>query len=137
MITHANPRGSQTRLARNKRQLIGSLRVTFITVGDCELEFLQDLTVGEEADEARHDAAGNTRGDRSAIARYIAARGQGLHHIAFKTPDIDSTLQTLAGAGHRMIDLKGRPGSRRARIGFIHPSALGGVLAHFVEREEI
>ena len=37
-------------------------------------------------------------------------------------------------AGFRMIDMKGRPGSRRARIGFVHPSALGGVLAHFVDR---
>jgi catechol 2,3-dioxygenase-like lactoylglutathione lyase family enzyme len=117
--------------------LVGSMRVTFITVGDCELEFIQDLTTDVTADEARHDAAGNTRGDRSAIARYIASRGAGLHHIAFKTPDIAGALARLDAAGHRMIDLKGRPGSRRAQIGFIHPTALGGVLGHFVEREEI
>ncbi len=118
-------------------QLIGSMRVTFITVGDCEFEFIEDLTTNVAADEARHDAAGNTRGDRSAIARYIASRGAGLHHIAFKTPDIAGALGKLDAAGHRMIDLKGRPGSRRAQIGFIHPTALGGVLGHFVEREEI
>ncbi len=118
-------------------QLVGSMRVTFITVGDCELEFIQDLTTDVTADAARHDTAGNTRGDRSAIARYIASRGAGLHHIAFKTPDIAGALARLDSAGHRMIDLKGRPGSRRAQIGFIHPTALGGVLGHFVEREEI
>lgn len=118
-------------------RLAGSMRVTFITAGDCELEFLQDLTTGVTADAARHDAAGNTRGDRSAIARYVASRGAGLHHIAFKTPDIAAALASLGAAGHRMIDREGRPGSRRARIGFVHPSALGGVLAHFVEREPV
>ena len=118
-------------------RLVGSMRVTFITVGDCELEFLQDLTTAVSADAARHDAAGDTRADRSAIARHIAARGAGLHHLALKTPDIDATLGRLAKAGYRLIDTSGRPGSRRARIGFLHPAALGGVLLHFVEREEL
>jgi hypothetical protein len=49
-------------------------------------------------------------------------------------PDIDAALRRLAAAGLRMIDPTGRPGSRRARIGFAHPSALGGVLLHLVER---
>lgn len=118
-------------------RLVGSMRVTFITVGDCELEFLQDLTVDVSADAARHDAAGDTRADRSAIARHITVRGAGLHHLALKTPDIDATLGRLGKAGYRLIDAKGRPGSRRARIGFLHPAALGGVLLHFVERKEL
>ncbi len=118
-------------------QLIGSMRVTFITVGDTEFEFIQDLTTNVQADEARHDAAGTTRGDRSAIARYISARGQGLHHIAFKTPDVKESLAKIKAAGHRTIDTVGRPGSRRALIGFMHPTMIGGVLMHFVQREEI
>ncbi len=118
-------------------RLVGSMRVTFITVGDCELEFLQDLTTDVSADAARHNAAGDTRADRSAIARHIATRGAGLHHLALKTPDIDATLARLGKAGYRLIDTVGRPGSRRARIGFLHPAALGGVLVHFVEREEL
>ncbi|MEM7250518.1 MAG: VOC family protein [Pseudomonadota bacterium] len=117
-------------------QLRGSLRVTFITTGDCELEFLQDLTAEVQADQARHDAAGNTRGDRSAIARYVERTGGGLHHLAFKTENIDAVLREL-GQRHRIIDAVGRPGSRRARIGFVHPGATGGVLVHFVEREEV
>lgn len=118
-------------------RLRGSLRVTFITVGDCELEFLQDLTVGEQAEQALHDSAGTTLGDRSAIARFIARRGQGLHHIALKTPDIDRVLGKLRESGYRLIDTTGRPGSRRARIGFVHPASVGGVLVHFVQREEV
>ncbi len=118
-------------------RLVGSMRVTFITVGDTEFEFIQDLTGHVEADAARHDSAGNTRGDRSAIARYIASRGTGLHHIAFKTPDVAGSLAKLKAAGHRTIDTVGRPGSRRALIGFMHPTMIGGVLMHFVEREEV
>ena len=117
--------------------LRGSLRVTFITLGDCELEFLQDVSGTVVTDAARHDRPGNTRGDRSAIARFVGRHGQGLHHLALKTDDIDSLLRHLIEAGCRVIDRVGRPGSRRARIGFVHPSATGGVLLHFVEREEI
>lgn len=118
---------------------VGGLRVTFLTIGDCELELLQPFDpVPENADHAgpARNRPGNTRGDRGAIGRYIDRRGPGLHHIALKTPDIDALLEKLAGRGLRMIDTRGRPGSRRALIGFLHPAALGGLLLHFVERDE-
>lgn len=113
--------------------IVGGLRVAFITTGDCELEFLQNFDPTQDG-HVQHGSAGNTRQDQGAIARYVAARGPGLHHIAFKTPDIDATLARLSEAGVKVIDRKGRPGSRRARIGFVHPDAMGGVLIHFVER---
>ena len=119
---------------------VGGLRVSFLTVGDCELELLQPFDprrAGRRTEGPERGAPGNTRGDKGAIARYIERRGPGLHHLALKTPDIDATLSRLAGAGHRMIDLVGRPGSRRARIGFVHPASLGGLLLHFVERDDL
>ena len=119
---------------------IGGLRVSFLTVGDCELELLQPFDprrVNQRSEGPERGAPGNTRGDKGAIARYIERRGPGLHHLALKTPDIDATLARLSGAGHRMIDGVGRPGSRRARIGFIHPASLGGLLLHFVERDDL
>lgn len=118
---------------------VGGLRVCFLSIGDCELELLQPFDpVPEHADDAgpSHNRPGNTRGDRGAIGRYIERRGPGLHHIALKTPDINGLLPKLADAGLRMIDTRGRPGSRRALIGFIHPAALGGLLVHFVQRDE-
>ena len=111
----------------------GGLRVAFVTVGDCELEFLANFDP-RQAGEVAHGSAGTTRQDQGAIARFVASRGPGLHHLAFKTPEIDAVLARLDRAGVRMIDRAGRPGSRRARIGFVHPAALGGVLIHFVER---
>lgn len=112
---------------------VGGLRVAFITTGDCELEFLQNFNPGQSG-EVAHGTAGNTRQDQGAIARFVASRGAGLHHIAVKSADIDRTLAHLHAAGLPMIDRKGRPGSRRARIGFCHPHAMGGVLIHVVER---
>lgn len=111
----------------------GGLRVAFITAGDCELELLQNFDPDQEG-VVSHGSSGNTRQDQGAISRFIASRGAGLHHIAFKTPDIDRTLAHLHEAGLPLIDRKGRPGSRRARIGFCHPDAMGGVLIHAVER---
>ena len=115
---------------------VGGLRVSFLTTGDCELEFLQNFDPSHGV-EMRHGAAGTTKQDQGAIAGYVAKYGAGLHHIALKTPDIDATLARLGAKGRRLIDTKGRPGSRRALIGFVHPAALGGVLMHFVEREEL
>jgi catechol 2,3-dioxygenase-like lactoylglutathione lyase family enzyme len=114
---------------------VGGLRVTFITVGDCELEFLANFDP-RRGGEVHHGQAGNTRQDQGAITRFVASRGRGLHHVAVKSPDIDKLLGSMAAAGLPMIDSKGRPGARRALIGFPHPKALGGVLMHVVQRAD-
>lgn len=116
-------------------QPVAGVVSAFVTIGDFELEFLAGLDPGQLG-EVDHGRSGTTRQDHGAIARFVASRGGGLHHIAFKTADIDAMLARCAEAGLRIIDRKGRPGGRASRIGFIHPSSLGGVLAHFVERTE-
>ena len=113
---------------------VGGLRVTFISVGECELEFLANFDP-RQGGHVEHGRAGTTRQDQGAIARYVATRGRGLHHFAVKTRDADALLAGMAAAGLPMIDTKARPGSRRALIGFPHPRALGGVLMHVVQRE--
>ncbi len=112
----------------------GGLRILFATLGDTDLEFLQEMDP-DHGREVMAGRPGTTKQDQGAIGRFVAKRGPGLHHVALKTPDIDRTLARLADRGRRMIDPVGRPGSRRARIGFVHPAALGGVLLHFVERQ--
>jgi methylmalonyl-CoA/ethylmalonyl-CoA epimerase len=121
-------------------EAVGGLRVNFITVGDCELKFLPEFdsqAMSESRDLELGRAPGTTQGDQGAIGRFIARQGAGLHHLAIKTPDINGALAKLQEAGVRTIDNVGRPGSRRAQIGFIHPSATGGILIHFVEREPL
>ena len=114
-------------------QPVGGLRVTFTTVGDCELEFLANFDP-RQSGHVDHGRAGTTRQDQGAIARYVASRGRGLHHFALKARNANALLSGMAAAGLPMIDVKGRPGSRRALIGFPHPRALGGVLMHVVQR---
>lgn len=113
---------------------VGGLRVYFISVGDCELEFLANFDPRQGAQIA-HGHAGSTRQDQGAITRFVQSRGRGLHHIALKVRDIDATLAGMAQAGLQMIDARGRPGSRRALIGFPHPKATGGILMHLVQRD--
>ena len=116
-------------------QPVAGVVSAFVTVGDFELEFLSGLASGQLG-EVDHGRSGTTRQDHGAIARFVASRGPGLHHLAFKVADIDAMLARCAAAGLRPIDRVGRPGGRASRIGFLHPSSLGGVLAHFVERCE-
>jgi hypothetical protein len=114
---------------------VGGLRVAFITVGDCELEFLQNVDA-RQGGRVAHGRPGSTQQDQGAIGRYIAARGPGLHHVALKVTDINAALASLQRAGHSLIDTAGRPGSRRALIGFMHPKSLHGMLMHLVQRED-
>lgn len=115
-------------------EILGGLRGLFISVGDCELEIMQDYDSALAPRARLGEAAGNTKGDQSAIARFVARRGPGLAHLAFATPDIDETLADLDAQGWRLIDKTGRPGGRGSRIGFVHPGSFGGgLLIHFVE----
>lgn len=116
-----------------KPRIAGGLRVAFITAGDCELEFLQNFDANKDG-VVNHGNAGTTQQDQGAITRYIASYGAGLHHVALKVPDINGILSSLNSQGVQTIDQVGRPGSRRALIGFVHPRSLGGMLFHFVQR---
>ena len=116
-------------------EFIGGLRVSFITVGDLDLEFLQNVDP-HSMGIVDYGRSGSTRQDQGAISRYIESRGPGLHHTGFKVKDINGLLSRLHKSGLTMIDLEGRPGGRRSQIGFIHPASLGGWLVHLVQRDE-
>lgn len=115
---------------------VGGLRVSFFSVGDCELEVLQDFDPATAAGQAS-EVEGSTRRDQSAITRFVRTRGPGAHHVALKVGEVGATLRRLEAAGVELIDRVGRPGSRRARIAFLHPASTRGVLFHLVEREAL
>ncbi|MFT5173021.1 MAG: hypothetical protein ACI8W7_001189 [Gammaproteobacteria bacterium] len=118
-------------------EILGGLRDVFITIGDCELEFLMDYDPSMRPTQQLGEEKGNTKGDQSAIAKFVERRGPGLAHVAFATRDIDALLPKLADDGWRMIDLLGRPGGRGSKIGFVHPSNFGGgLLIHFVQPQD-
>jgi len=67
------------------------------------------------------------------VGRFIAARGEGMHHIALAVADIDAALAHLKAEGSRLIDEEPRVGGRGARIAFVHPQAFAGTLVELVE----
>jgi methylmalonyl-CoA/ethylmalonyl-CoA epimerase len=69
----------------------------------------------------------------SPIAKFIAKRGPGIHHICFAVDDLDATLERCRAAGIRLIDQAPRIGAEGKRIAFLHPSATSGALVELTE----
>lgn len=67
------------------------------------------------------------------IARYLAKRGEGVHHVAYAVSDLRASLNELEAAGIRLIDAAPRIGAHGWRIAFVHPESCAGVLTELVE----
>jgi methylmalonyl-CoA/ethylmalonyl-CoA epimerase len=67
------------------------------------------------------------------IAKFIARRGEGIHHIAYAVGDIHTTLRELASGGVRLIDSEPRRGAEGVSIAFIHPGSACGVLTEITD----
>ena len=68
------------------------------------------------------------------LDRFLAQRGDALHHVAFAVSDIGAALERLAAAEIELIDRAARPGAGGHLVAFLHPRALGGTLVELVER---
>jgi methylmalonyl-CoA epimerase len=86
------------------------VRAHFVPVGQAALELLEPTS------------------PESAIAKYTAKRGPGLHHITLRVDDIAAALAQLKARGVRLVDEQPRPGAEGALVAFIHPSSAHGVL---------
>ena len=71
--------------------------------------------------------------DDSSIAKFIAKRGEGLHHICLRVPDLGSAVQRLRTDGVRLVSNEIKTGAGGHRYIFIHPQSAGGVLVELVE----
>ena len=91
------------------------LEVAFLDTGNTKVELLA------------------SRRDDSAIGRFLAKKGPGIHHLCFKTADIRRTMKELADAGLRLIDAEPREGAEGHLVAFLHPKSTSGVL---IELEE-
>jgi methylmalonyl-CoA/ethylmalonyl-CoA epimerase len=69
----------------------------------------------------------------SAVGKFLERSGPGLHHVAYATEDIESSLEQVRSAGLRLIDEEPRTGIRNSRVAFLHPKSTGGVLTELVE----
>ncbi|HEY4916194.1 MAG TPA: methylmalonyl-CoA epimerase [Solirubrobacteraceae bacterium] len=104
------------------------------------LEFAHREVVEEQGVEAVLLDAGENHvellaplGPDTPVGRFLAAKGPGLHHVAYQVTDIDATLQALKNAGLQLIDQEPRTGIRESRVAFLHPRSTGGVLTEIVQ----
>src|SRR6266699_2576359 len=91
------------------------VRVVMIPVGETRLELLEATA------------------DDSVIAKFIAKRGEGLHHISLRVPDLSVAVAKLKAEGVRLISEEIKTGAGGHRYVFVHPSSAGGVLLELVE----
>jgi len=91
------------------------VEAVLLDVGEGHVELLQPL------------------GPDTAVGKFLARRGPGLHHVAYRVPDIERALRTLSDAGLRLIDERPRVGIRGSQVAFVHPSGTGGVLTEIVQ----
>src|SRR6476660_9614195 len=69
----------------------------------------------------------------SPIAKFIARKGPGIHHICFAVPDLDAALERCRAKGVRLIDESPRVGAEGKRIAFLHPASTSGILIELTE----
>jgi methylmalonyl-CoA/ethylmalonyl-CoA epimerase len=71
--------------------------------------------------------------DDSPVAKYLAAKGEGLHHVGYRVADCAAALQSVKDHGGRVIDEAPRPGSRGTTVAFVHPKTSFGTLIELVQ----
>jgi len=97
------------------------------TIGDQGVEAVL-LDVGES-----HVELLAPLGPETTVGRFVAKRGDGLHHVAYAVDDIEEALAGLVEAGIELIDATPRRGIRDSRVAFLRPRSTGGVLTEIVE----
>jgi methylmalonyl-CoA epimerase len=101
------------------REDVASSKVTvgFIPVGETRIELVQPAAAD------------------SPVAKFLETRGPGMQHICFEVDDVAAALKRLDTAGVKLIDKVPHPGAHGTMVGFIHPSATGGVLVELSEQK--
>ena len=94
------------------------VRLVMVPVGDTRLELLEPLS------------------DDSVIGKFISKRGEGLHHVSLRVPDLSVAVARLTQDGVRLVSDEIKVGAGGHRYVFVHPSSAGGVLLELVESSQ-
>jgi len=92
-------------------------RVTFVPVGETRLELLEATS------------------EDSPLTKFLANRGEGIHHICFEVDDIEATIEALKRAGFQLSGDAPRPGAHDTKVAFLHPKSAFGVLIELNQKE--
>jgi methylmalonyl-CoA epimerase len=91
------------------------VRLVMVPVGESRLELLEATS------------------EDSTIAKFIAKRGEGLHHVCLRVPDLPAAVARLKKDGVRLVSEEIKTGAGGHKYVFVHPSSTGGVLLELVE----
>jgi methylmalonyl-CoA epimerase len=91
------------------------VRLVMVAVGESRLELLEPTS------------------ESSTIAKFIAKRGEGLHHVCLRVPDLPEAVKTLKKEGVRLVSEEIKTGAGGHQYVFVHPSSTGGVLLELVQ----
>lgn len=134
MINKVNHIGIAVRSIEDTRKIYESmgLEVENIEVVESQKVKVAMLPVGKEV---RIELLEPTSDD-SPIAKFIEKKGEGIHHLAFGTDDIQTILSQMEEKGFRLIDKTPRPGAHDTLIGFLHPKSTNGVLIEMCQEKK-
>ena len=76
-------------------------------------------------------------GPDTPVGRFLARRGEGIHHVGYRVDDLSDVLERLRQEGATLIDEAPRPGSRGTVVAFVHPKSVGGVLVELVQERPL
>jgi len=91
---------------------------TFVPVGGVNIELIQSTT------------------PEGVISKFIAKRGEGIHHIAYEVRDVAAALEELKAQGVKLVDDTPRAGAHGKQVAFLHPKSVLGVLTELVSKKE-
>ncbi len=94
------------------------VKTAFFKIGQTKIELLEPTS------------------EESTVAKFIEKRGEGIHHIAYATKNVNEALKEMEAKGVRLIDTQARPGAEGLNIAFLHPKSTGSVLTEICEHPE-
>jgi methylmalonyl-CoA/ethylmalonyl-CoA epimerase len=103
-------------LARTEKVENQGVHVALLSVGDSRIELLEPFS------------------DETPVGRFIARRGEGLHHICYEVDDLNSKLDELRSHGVRLLEGYPRRGAEGKLVAFLHPASAHGVLVELVQK---
>jgi methylmalonyl-CoA epimerase len=98
-------------------ETLGDMKIAFVPVGEVNLELIQSTT------------------EDGVIGRFVAKKGEGIHHIAYEVKDVGGTLEKLKGQGVKLVDETPRAGAHGTEVAFLHPKSSFGVLTELVSKK--
>ena len=101
-----------------REETLGDMKIAFVPVGGVNIELIESTT------------------PEGVISKFIAKRGEGIHHIAYEVPNVAAALDALKAQGVKLVDDTPRAGAHGKQVAFLHPKSAFGVLTELVSKKE-